>query len=108
MAESEDAREAEAAETTVSGAALGVALATAVGRRKAKAGADPELDAFLAEHTRLAQLQSEQLRETLQRSRSRARRRRLICHWTHQRRRNWQLQASAIAGLWNLNRENIT
>jgi tetratricopeptide (TPR) repeat protein len=64
MAESEETREAEAAGASEFGAALGVGLAAAVGRRKAKAGEDPQLDAFLAEHTRLAQLQSEHLRET--------------------------------------------
>src|ERR1700712_3881885 len=63
MAESEETWDAEAAGAPESGVALGGALAAAVGRRKAKAGSDPELDAFLAEHTRLAQLQSEHLRE---------------------------------------------
>ena len=56
--------DAEAAETTASGAGMGVALAAAVGRRKGKAGGDLELDAFLAEHTRLARLQAEHLTET--------------------------------------------
>lgn len=64
MAEWEEAREAEVDGAPESGAALGVALAAAVGRRKAKAGGDPELDAFLAEHKRLAQLQSAHLLET--------------------------------------------
>ncbi len=64
MAESEDAREAEAAETTVAGAGLGAALSLVLGRRKAKGKDDPELDAFLAEHTRLARLQAEHLTET--------------------------------------------
>jgi hypothetical protein len=64
MAESEEAWEAEAAGAAPSGAALGVALAAAVSRRKGKAGGDPELDLFLAEHTRLAQMQSQQMRET--------------------------------------------
>ncbi|THD53542.1 hypothetical protein [Phenylobacterium sp.] len=64
MAKAEEAREAEAAETTVAGAGLGAALALALGRRKAKPSGDPALDAFLAEHTRLARLQSEHLHET--------------------------------------------
>jgi hypothetical protein len=63
MAKSEEARETEVADATVSGAGLGAALAQALGRRKAKAKDDPELDAFLAEHTRLARLQSEHLHE---------------------------------------------
>lgn len=63
MAESEDIREAEALGAPQSGAVLGVGLAAAMGRRKARSGADPELDAFLAEHTRLARLQAEDLKE---------------------------------------------
>jgi hypothetical protein len=61
MAEAEEAGSSEGAETTVSGAGLGAALA--LGRRKAKTNGDPQLDAFLAEHTRLARLQSEHLNE---------------------------------------------
>ncbi|MFI4950998.1 MAG: tetratricopeptide repeat protein [Caulobacterales bacterium] len=65
MAESEDIREGEEAVALQSGAALAVGLAAAFSRRKSKAaGGDPELDAFLAEHTRLAQMQAEQMRET--------------------------------------------
>jgi len=64
MAESEEGRDAEATGEAMAGAALGVGLAAAVGRRKATGGADPALDAFLAEHTRLAQLQSEHLHES--------------------------------------------
>jgi tetratricopeptide (TPR) repeat protein len=65
MAEAEEPSGAEAAETTVAGAGLGAAVSLALGRRKARAkGADdPQLDAFLAEHTRLARLQSEHLHE---------------------------------------------
>ena len=63
MAEWEDIAEADAAASQASGAAMGVALARAVGRRKANGEADPELDAFLAEHTKLARLQAEDLQE---------------------------------------------
>ena len=74
MAETEDAREAEAAETTVAGAGVGAALSMALGRRKAEGkDADPELDAFLAEHTRLARLQVEHLTETSELALSRLR-----------------------------------
>ncbi|MBS0361042.1 MAG: hypothetical protein JSR98_06655 [Proteobacteria bacterium] len=66
MAEAEDARDAEVAEPTVADAGVGAALSMALARRRAKgrAGGDPELDAFLAEHTRLARLQVEHLTET--------------------------------------------
>jgi tetratricopeptide (TPR) repeat protein len=66
MAEAEDAREAEVSEPAVAGAGVGAALSMALARRRAKgkAGDDPELDAFLAEHTRLARLQAEHLTET--------------------------------------------
>lgn len=66
MAEAEDRSGGEAAATTVAGAGLGAALSLALGRRKGKAkGAeDLQLDAFLAEHTRLARLQAEDLHET--------------------------------------------
>jgi tetratricopeptide (TPR) repeat protein len=67
MADWEDTAAAEAAEASVSGAGLGAALAMEFTRRKAKgagkAQVDPQLDAFLAEHTRLARLQVENLEE---------------------------------------------
>jgi hypothetical protein len=63
MVEAEETGSSEAAEATVAGAGLGAALSLALGRRKAKADDDPALDAFLAEHTRLARLPSEHLHE---------------------------------------------
>ncbi|HZZ68423.1 MAG TPA: hypothetical protein VFE18_09635 [Phenylobacterium sp.] len=67
MADWEDTAAAEAAEASVSGAGLGAALAMEITRRKGAAKAkredDPGLDVFLAEHTRLARLQVENLEE---------------------------------------------
>jgi tetratricopeptide (TPR) repeat protein len=58
MAEREDGPEAEAPDPLGS---LGAAIAAALGRRSARA--DPELDRFLKQQTRLAELQTEHLHE---------------------------------------------
>jgi tetratricopeptide (TPR) repeat protein len=62
MAELDDGPEAEAPDPLGSlGAGIGAAIAAALGRRSAKT--DPELDRFLKQQTRLAELQTEHLHE---------------------------------------------
>jgi tetratricopeptide (TPR) repeat protein len=62
MAELDDGPEAEAPDPLGSlGAGIGAAIAAALGRRSAKT--DPELDKFLKQQTRLAELQTEHLHE---------------------------------------------
>jgi tetratricopeptide (TPR) repeat protein len=63
MADWEDTAVAEAAEASVFGAGLAMEITRRKGAGKAKRDEDPQLDAFLAEHTRLARLQVENLEE---------------------------------------------